>query len=140
MLAAIAALMLASLTSFQAPQPGARPWTAPNACGPVGATLAFGLVWALGRAAALGAPVLPAAWAWNRFRGAPAAPLVVSSLIGSLIVLEVCTLLGLGGFDRWAWSGGVGLAASLALRSALGGVGSWVVTGALFGVTVLAAS
>jgi S-DNA-T family DNA segregation ATPase FtsK/SpoIIIE len=140
LLGALAVLALASVVTYQAPLPFARPWTAPNACGPVGATLAFVLVWAVGRMAAYGAPLLAGAWSWNRLRDRPVAPLTLRSLLATLIVFELCTLLGLGGTDRLAWSGGWGLAASLALRSALGGVGSWVVAGALLGVTVLAAS
>jgi S-DNA-T family DNA segregation ATPase FtsK/SpoIIIE len=140
LLGAFALLALASLATFQPPLPFAGPWTAPNACGPVGSLLAFGLVWALGRMAAFSVPLLSGAWAWNRLRGNPSAPLTVRSLIGGLVIFEVCALLGLGGLDRWAWSGGWGFAASLALRSALGSVGSWVVGGALFGITLVAAS
>ncbi|HEY3215495.1 MAG TPA: DNA translocase FtsK 4TM domain-containing protein, partial [Candidatus Eisenbacteria bacterium] len=140
LLGAFALLALASLATFQPPLPFAGPWTAPNACGPVGALLAFGLVWALGRMAAFGVPLLSGAWAWNRLRDNPSAPLTVRSLLGGLVIFEVCALLGLGGLDRWAWSGGWGFAASLALRSALGSVGSWVVGGALFGITLVAAS
>jgi hypothetical protein len=120
--------------------PFAAPWSAPNACGPVGGTLAFFLVWALGRMAAFGVPVLAASWFWNRLHNRPIGQLVLKSTLAALLVFEVCTLLGLGGLDRAAWSGGWGFAAALALRSALGGVGSWIVAGALFGVTVLAAS
>jgi DNA segregation ATPase FtsK/SpoIIIE, S-DNA-T family len=140
LLGAFSVLALASVATYQAPLPFARPWTAPNACGPVGATLAFALVWAVGFPAAFGAPLLAGAWSWNRLRDRPVPPLVIRSLLGSLIVFEVCTMLGLGGLDRHAWSGGWGYAASFALRSALGGVGSWIVAGALLGVTVLAAS
>src|SRR2546428_9659598 len=102
MLAAIAALLLASLVSFVAPQPGARPWGVPNACGPVGATLAFGLVWALGRAAAYGVPALALAWSWNRVRGHPAASFALTSLIAALLLFEVCTLLDLAGLGGWS--------------------------------------
>jgi len=140
LLAALSVLTLASIATYQAPLPFAAPWSAPNACGPVGATLAFALVWAVGRMAAFLVPVLAAAWFWNRLRDRPAGPLVLKSLLTALMAFEVCTLLGLGGLERAAWSGGWGLAASLALRSALGGVGSWIVAGALLGVTVLAAS
>jgi S-DNA-T family DNA segregation ATPase FtsK/SpoIIIE len=55
-------------------------------------------------------------------------------------VFEVCALFGLGGLDRWSWSGGWGLAASLALHASLGAVGSWVVAGALLLASALAAS
>jgi S-DNA-T family DNA segregation ATPase FtsK/SpoIIIE len=140
LLAACSVLTLASIATYRAPLPFAAPWSAPNACGPVGGTLAFFLVWALGRMAAFGVPVLAAAWFWNRLHDRPIGPLLLKSTLAALLVFEVCTLLGLGGLARADWSGGWGLAASLALRSALGGVGSWIVAGALFGVTVLAAS
>jgi S-DNA-T family DNA segregation ATPase FtsK/SpoIIIE len=140
LLGAFGVLALASVATYQAPLPFARPWTAPNACGPVGATLAFALVWAVGHLAAYGAPLLAGAWSLNRFRDRPVGPLVLRSLLATLIVFEICTLLGLGGLDRAAWTGGWGFAAALAVRSALGGVGSWIVAGALLGVTVLAAS
>ena len=140
MLAGIAVLSLASVASFERPLPGMPPWSATNPCGPAGATLAFVLVWGLGRIGSFGVPLLAAAWAWNRLRAAPAAPLALTSLVGGLIVFEICTLFGLSGLDRWWWSGAWGFAASVALHSALGGTGSWIVAGALFGVTVLAAS
>jgi S-DNA-T family DNA segregation ATPase FtsK/SpoIIIE len=140
LLGALAVLTLASVASYRAPLPFARPWTGANACGPVGALLAFGLIWGVGHVAAFGAPVLTGAWAINRFRDRPIAPLVLTSLLGTLIVFEICTLFGLGGLGRQTWTGGWGFAASLALRSALGGVGSWIVAGTLLGVTVLAAS
>ncbi len=114
------------------------PWRVPNACGPVGATLAFGLVWALGRAAAYGVPALALAWSWNRVRGHPAASFALTSLIAALLLFEVCTLLDLAGLG--GWSGRWGFAAALVLRSALGGIGSWIVAGTLFAVTALAAS
>src|SRR5262252_5045873 len=140
LLAAFAVLSLVSLVSYSAPLPYQSPWSAPNACGPVGALLAFGLIWGVGRVAAFGTPVLSGAWGWNRFRGNPGSPLAVRTALGALLAFEVCTLLGLGGLDRMLWVGGWGLAASLALHAALGSVGSWVVAGAVMGVTVLAAS
>ena len=139
-LAAFAVLSVASLATHRNPLPGHGPWDSPNACGPVGATLAFGLVWSFGTIAAFGVPLLAALWAWNRLRGRPALPLVISSLLGALLLFEICALMGLAGLDRWLWTGAWGLAASLALHSALGSVGSWVVAGALFGITALAAS
>ncbi len=140
LLGAFAVLSLASVATYEAVLPGRGPWSSPNACGPVGSTLAFGLVWAFGRAASFGVPLLAAVWSWNRLRDHPGGPLVMRSLIGGLLVFEICSILGLAGFDRWVWSGGWGLAASLALHSALGGIGSWIVAGALLGVTGLAAS
>jgi len=140
LLGAFSVLTLASIATYRAPLPFARPWTAPNACGPVGATLAFALVWAVGAMAAYGAPLLAGAWSWNRFRDRPMGPLTIRSLLAGLVLFEVCTLFGLGGLERAAWTGGWGLAAALTLRSALGGIGSWIVAGALLGVTVLAAS
>ena len=138
-LAAFALLTLASLVSYQAPLPYAAPWSSPNACGPVGSLLAFALVWAIGRVAAFGVPLLAVAWAWNRLRMNPVGPLAVRSALGVLLVFELCALAGLGGLERSLWAGGWGLATALALRSALGGIGSWVVAGALLGVTLLAA-
>jgi len=140
LLAAFSVLALASLVSYVTPGPDAMPWSAANACGPVGGTLAFALVWSMGHATAFGIPLLAAAWAWNRGRGKPAAGLALSSLIALLLVFEVCTLLGLAGLSRQQWAGSWGFATALVLHSALGGVGSWIVAGALFGVTALAAS
>jgi S-DNA-T family DNA segregation ATPase FtsK/SpoIIIE len=140
LLAAFAVLSLMSVTSWQAPLLGHGVWTPPNACGPVGAALATILVWTFGRFAAYGVPLLSVCWAWNRVRGNKTGPLVISSLIGALILFEVCTLLGLGNLDRMVWAGSWGFAGALALRSALGDVGSWIVAGTLFGVSVLVAS
>jgi len=133
-------LSVVSLATWEAPLPFAAPWSAANACGPVGAALAYGLVWTFGRMAAFGVPVLALAWGWNRLRNRSVGDLALRSVIGALMVFEVCGLLGLAGLDRWAWTGSWGLAASLALRSALGGIGSWIVGGALLGGTVLLAS
>jgi S-DNA-T family DNA segregation ATPase FtsK/SpoIIIE len=138
-LAAFALLALASLVSYQPPLPYAAPWSSTNACGPVGSLLAFGLVWAVGRVAAFGVPLLALAWGWNRLRMNPTGPLAVRSALGALLAFELCALAGLGGLERSLWAGGWGLATALALRSALGGIGSWVVAGALLGVTLLAA-
>jgi DNA segregation ATPase FtsK/SpoIIIE, S-DNA-T family len=140
LLAAFAVLSLMSVATWQAPLLGHGVWTPPNACGPVGAALATLLVWCFGRFAAYGVPLLSACWAWNRVRGNKPGPLVISSLIGALIVFEVCTLLGLGDLDRTTWAGSWGFAGALALRSALGVAGSWIVAGTLFGVSVLVAS
>ena len=138
LLGAFAVLAFASILTYVPPTAGAAPWGIPNACGPVGATLAFGLVWALGRAAAYGVPALTFAWGWNRLRGNPAGPFALSSLVAALLLFEICTLLDLAGLG--AWSGRWGFAAALVLRSALGGIGSWIVAGTLFAVTALAAS
>jgi S-DNA-T family DNA segregation ATPase FtsK/SpoIIIE len=140
LLIAFAMLSVVSLATWEAPLPFAAPWSAANACGPVGAALAYGLVWTFGRMAAFGVPVLALAWGWNRLRNRSVGDLALRSVIGALMVFEVCGLLGLAGLDRWAWTGSWGLAASLALRSALGGIGSWIVGGALLGGTVLLAS
>jgi S-DNA-T family DNA segregation ATPase FtsK/SpoIIIE len=139
-LGAFAVLSLASVSTYEGPLPGHGPWDSPNACGPVGSTLAFGLVWALGRVAAFAVPLATGLWSWNRLRDKPAMPLVLSTLIGMLMLFELGTLCGLAGLDRWMWSGGWGFAAALVLHSALGSIGSWIVAGALFGVTALAAS
>jgi S-DNA-T family DNA segregation ATPase FtsK/SpoIIIE len=140
LLGALAVLTLASVATFEMPLPGDPPWSTANACGPVGATLAFALVWSLGRGAAYGVPLLAGVWSWNRLRGAAVKPLTASSLVGALLVFEACTLFGLGGLSRWTWAGGWGLAASMALHSALGPLGSWIVAGALTGATALLAS
>ena len=139
-LGAFAVLSLASVATFEAVLPGHAAWDSPNAGGPVGAALALGLVWSFGRIAAFGVPLLCALWSWNRLRGKPATPLIVTSLLAALLVFELCTLLGLADLDRWVYAGGWGFASALVLRSALGVVGSWIVAGALFGVTTLAAS
>ena len=140
LLAAFGLLTLASLATWESPYPGSPPWTAANACGPVGATLAFGLNWAFGRFAAFGVPALAGVWAVTLFRRKPLGRAALTSAIGVLLMFELCTLLGLSGLERWAWAGGWGFAAALALHSALGRVGSWIVAGALFGATALVAS
>src|SRR5262245_24629807 len=134
---ALAVLTTVSLATYRPPAQGFAPWSAANACGPAGATLAFVLVSAFGRLASYGVPLLALAWGWNRFRDAEPAPLALSSVMGGLLLFEACTLAGLG---RWSWAGGWGIGASNALHSALGWTGSWIVAAALFGVTALAAS
>ncbi len=140
LLAALAVLAAVALATAHLPAPGDPAWAAPNACGPVGALMAYGLVWTFGRVASFGLPLLAGAWAWNRLRDRDVAPLVLMSLMGALLAFEVCALFGLGGLDRWMWSGGWGLAGALALKAALGNVGSWVVAGTLLFLTALAAS
>ncbi len=140
LLGAFALLSAISIATFRPAEPGFSAWSAPNACGPVGAALAFGLVWCFGRVAAFGVPLLSGAWAWNRLRDHEPMPLAITSSLGALLVFEICTLFGLGALDRWMWSGGWGTAAAIALHSSLGDVGSWVVAGALLFVTALAAS
>ena len=140
LLGAFAVLSAASVATYHAPAPEEAPWAPANACGPAGALLAYGLVWTFGQAAAFGVPLLAALWGWNRLRDQKAVPLVVTSALGALLVFEVCTLFGLGGLDRDRWAGGWGFAATLALQSSLGVVGSWVVATAVLFVTALAAS
>jgi DNA segregation ATPase FtsK/SpoIIIE, S-DNA-T family len=140
LLGAFAILSLASVATWEPTIPGAAPWSAPNACGPVGSLLAGTLVWALGRLAAFGVPLLAAVWTWNRIRGSEVRPLVLTSFISALLLFEVCTLFGLAGLSRLAWAGSWGFAGALVLHSALGGVGSWIVAGTLFGVSALVAS
>jgi DNA segregation ATPase FtsK/SpoIIIE, S-DNA-T family len=140
LLGAFSVLGLASVSSYQAPLPYAAPWSSANVCGPVGAVLAFALVWMLGRFAAFGVPLLAGAWAWNRLRGNSVPSLALRSGLAGLVVFELCALFGLAGLERAAWSGGWGFAASLALQSALGSWGSWIVGGAVLGITLLAAS
>ena len=140
LLGALAILSAASLATFHLPTSAQAPWEAANACGPVGATMAYGLVWAFGRAAAYGLPLVTAAWSWNRLHGRPVLPLALMTLMGALLAFEISTLFALGNLERWTWAGAWGLAGSLALRAALGNVGSWVVAGALLFATTLAAS
>jgi DNA segregation ATPase FtsK/SpoIIIE, S-DNA-T family len=140
LLAALGVLTFAAVLTWEPRLAGQSPWTPPNACGPVGAVWAEGLVWVFGRAAAYGVTLLCAVWAWNRLRGHKAGPLVITSLLGALLVFEICTLLGLGGLDRTVWVGTWGFASALVLQSALHQVGSWIVASTLFAVTLLAAS
>jgi S-DNA-T family DNA segregation ATPase FtsK/SpoIIIE len=140
LLGAFALLAAASVATFHRPAADARFWQSPNACGPVGAGLAWMLAWAFGHLAAGFVPLAAAVWAWNRLRDQDVLPLLLKSALGALLVFEVCTLFGLAGLDRWTWSGGWGLAASLALQTSLGSIGSWVVAGALLLASALAAS
>ena len=140
LLGAFALLTAASVATFHRPAPDARFWQSPNACGPVGAGLAWMLAWAFGHVGALFVPLLAAIWSWNRLRDEPALPLLLKTALGALLVFEVCTLFGLASLDRWTWSGGWGLAASLALQTSLGAIGSWVVATALLLASALAAS
>ncbi len=140
LLGAFALLAAASVASFHRPAPDAAIWQSPNACGPVGAALSWVLAFAFGHVASFLVPVLAGFWAWNRLREEPVAPLLLKSALATLLVFELCTLFGLGGLERWTWSGGWGLAASLALQTSLGAVGSWVVAGALLTASALAAS
>jgi hypothetical protein len=120
LLSAFALLAAASVATFHRPAADARFWQSPNACGPVGAGLAWLLAWALGHVAALFVPLIAAVWAWNRLRDEPVLPLLLKTGLGALLVFEVCTLFGLASLDRWTWSGGWGLASSLALQTSLG--------------------
>ena len=130
----------ASVATFHRPAPDAAFWQSPNACGPVGSALAWALAFAFGHVAAGFVPLLAAVWAWNRLRDQPVGPLLLKSALAALLVFEVCTLFGLAGLERWTWSGGWGLASSLALQTSLGAIGSWVVAGALLLASALAAS
>ncbi len=140
LLSAFALLAGASVATFHRPEPGAEFWQAPNACGPVGAGLAWMLAWAFGHVSAMFVPVAAGVWSWNRLRDRPPLPLLLKTGLGALLVFEVCTLFGLAGLDRWTWAGGWGLAASFALQTSLGAVGSWVVAGALLLASAIAAS
>jgi len=100
--------------------------------GPVGATLAFGLVWALGRAAAYGVPPSRSAGAGTGRAASGGAVCLELAGRGAPAVRDL-HLLDLGG--QSAWSGRWGFAAALVLRSALGDIGSWIVAGTLFAVT-----
>jgi len=140
LLGAFSVLSAASIATYHAPAAGESVWATANACGAAGSLLAYGLVWTFGQAAAFGVPLLAGLWGWNRLRSRPALPLLITSALGALMVFEVCTLFGLGGLDRARWAGGWGFAATLALQSSLGLVGSWVVATTLLFVTALAAS
>ena len=140
LLGAFSVLCAASIATFRAPQADEAPWQALNACGPVGAALAYGLVWLFGRVTAFGVPLLAAVWGWNRLRDRPAGPLVGTSAMGVLLAFEICALFGLAGLDRWTWSGAWGVAGSMALQASLGRMGSWITAGALLALTALAAS
>src|SRR5262249_17576707 len=139
LLGAFALLSAASVATFQRPGLDAEFWQSPNACGPVGAGLAWLLSWAFGHAAAFLVPLAAGVWAWNRLRDREVAPLLLRTGLGALLAFELCLLLALGGGDRWAWSGGWGLAASLALQTSMGALGLWGVAAALFVGRVLAA-
>jgi len=138
LLGAFAVLCAASLWSYAPAPAGAAPWGARNACGPVGALQAFGLLWVFGPVAAYGVPALALAGALNRLRGRPAGAFAISALVGVLLAFEFCVMADLGGLG--AWSGRWGFAAALVMRSALGVIGSWIVAGTLLAVTALAAS
>src|SRR6185436_7304514 len=114
LLAAFGLLTLASLATWEPPYPATGPWTAANACGPVGATLAYGLIWAFGRFASFGVPLLAGFWVWTLFRSKSLGRAALTSAIGALLLFEVCVLLGLSGLERWTWAGGWGFAAALA--------------------------
>ncbi|MEO5987637.1 MAG: DNA translocase FtsK 4TM domain-containing protein [Candidatus Eisenbacteria bacterium] len=141
-LGAFAVLAAASIATFRFPLADESIWETHNACGPVGAGLAYGLALAFGRAAAFGVPLLCGSWAWNRLRNRAVRPLVVTSVMGSLLVFELCTMfgLGLGEAGRWNWSGAWGFGTAMALGASMGAVGSWVVAGTVLFVTALAAS
>src|SRR5207247_2563957 len=66
LLGAFALLAAASVATFHRPPIDSPPWQAENACGPVGAVLAWGLAWTLGHAAAFLVRMLAGVWAWNR--------------------------------------------------------------------------
>src|SRR2546428_688779 len=131
LLAAFALLAAASVATFHLPVNGGPPWQSPNACGPAGAALAWAPALGPRHAASYLVPLLAGVWAWNRLRDHGVGPLLLKSGLACLLVFEVCALFGLAGLDRWQWSGGWGLAASLALQTSLGAVGSWVVAVAL---------
>jgi hypothetical protein len=140
LLGALAALSLASLATYVRPLPYSPPWSAANACGPLGAALAFVMVWAFGWVGAFSIPLLLFSWSWNRWRDARPGALGLKSLVGGMLLLELIVLLGLAQAPIETWTGAAGSAGALVLHSALGPVGSWIVAGALFAVTLLWAS
>src|SRR5262245_13128835 len=96
LLGAFALLSSASVATFHRPGLDDEFWQSPNACGPVGAGLAWLLAWAFGHAAAFLVPVVAAVWAWNRLRDEAMPPLLLKTSLAALLVFEVCVLLGLG--------------------------------------------
>ncbi len=140
LLVAFSVLSAVSVATYRAPKPGEPLWSSPNACGPVGALMAYGIVWLLGRVAAFGVPLLAALWGWNRLRSRPVSPLVVTSAMGVLLVFEICSLFGLAGLERWTWTGAWGLAGAMALQASLGETGSWIMAGTVLLLTAIAAS
>ncbi len=141
-LGAFAVLSAASIATFHFPLADESIWATANACGPFGAGFAYGLVLVFGRAAAFGVPLLAGLWAWNRLRNRAPQALVVTSVLGTLLVHEICTMFGLGFGEagRWNWSGAWGFGTAMALEASMGAVGSWVVAGTVLFVTALAAS
>ncbi len=137
LLGAFSLLAIASLATHHAAEPF---WSGDNACGPVGATIATGLVFVFGRVASFLVPVLGLAWAWNRFREHEMKPLVLKSVLGTLLLFELCLVFALAGLPREVWAGGWGAGAGAGLHAVLGNVGAWVVALALFAATALVAS
>jgi len=137
LLGAFSLLATASLATYHHAEPF---WSGENACGPVGATIASGLVFVFGRVAAFLVPVLGLLWSWNRFREHEMKPLVIKSLLGTLLLFELCLVFALAGLPREVWAGGWGAGAGAGLHAVLGNVGSWVVALALFAATALVAS
>lgn len=140
LLVALAGLLIASLATYRAPVPGARPWAEANASGPLGAWLAHVLVQSFGRMVAWGVPLLALTYGWNRLRGTPLKPLTVRASVLTLLALEVLALIGLLGLSAAAWSGNVGLALASSARSGLGPAGSAIALVAALLVTLLVAS
>src|SRR5262249_45098164 len=95
LLGAFALLSAASVATFHRPPLDAPFWQGPNACGPVGAGLAWLLAWAFGHAASFLVPIAAALWAWNRVHDHPVPALLLRTSLGALLAFEVCMLLGL---------------------------------------------
>jgi DNA segregation ATPase FtsK/SpoIIIE-like protein len=140
LLVAFAGLAAASLATYRSPIAGARPWAEANACGPLGAWMAHGLVRWLGNLAAWGVPALALAFGWNRLAGAPAKPLIIRGAVLSALVLEVLALVGLVGPASAPWAGTAGLGSAEAMASMAGTVGGGILLVALFLITLLVAS
>jgi hypothetical protein len=81
-------------------------------------------VFVFGRVAAFLVPTLCMLWAWNRFHEHDMKPLVLQSALGSLMLLELCAMAGLGNLDRTNFAGGWGAATAprAAWRARLGRV------------------
>ena len=140
LLVAFAGLAAASLATYRAPVEGARPWAEANACGPLGAGMAHGLIQLFGRLAAWGVPVLALAFGWNRLSEAPAKPLAIRSAVLALVALELLALVGLAGPASAPWVGAAGRGLAESLGSFAGTVGGGILLVAALLVTLLVAS
>jgi hypothetical protein len=87
-----------------------------------------------------GLPLVLLAWAVNRLRARPAAPLALETAFGALLVIEALALVGWFGARTLPYAGAVGLAIAGAARAVLGGAGGAIALITVFLVTGLVAS